>query len=187
MTTEFYSSPDWQGTSGPYINRNVQLDDLYPQGAGDGKDVLENGHHPILAIGDQAAANGRGINQKCGVVVTYEDAVERAVLNIAPGFVCKQYVANVLTYAGGAPATWGASLYIGQPVYLDDSTDLAAGITLSTSPLNEDGLANPLAGWLWYDQTEEEDVGVGGGNADAWPKTADNSKTVYTSVHVLLR
>lgn len=191
MPDEFYTGSDWQGTSGPYVNRNVQLDDLYPQSVNCvGKDVLANGHHPILAIGDQAVANGRGIDQPCGVVVTYDANVQRAVMNVAKGFVCKQYVANILTYAAAVPATWALSLYIGQAVYVDDTpvaAGLAAGVTITLSPLNNAGLANPLAGWLWYDQTEDEDAAVGGGNADAWPKTADNTQTVYTLVNVLMR
>jgi hypothetical protein len=51
---------------------------------------------------------------------------------------------------------------VGQAVYVDDSNDLSAGVTLSMSPLNELGTENPLAGWLWYCQDEIAD-GVAGG------------------------
>ena len=57
---------------------------------------------------------------------------------------------------------------MGQPVYVDDSTsDMAAGVTLSLSPLNSAGTKNPLAGYLWYCQDEIADGQVGGARATA--------------------
>ena len=49
---------------------------------------------------------------------------------------------------------------------MDDSDALGAGCTLSLSPLNDaaPGIANPLAGWLYYCQDEFADSGIGGPN-----------------------
>lgn len=189
MTAEFRSGSDWQGSSGPHIPRNVQSDDLWPhstQGPA-GKDVLADGLHPILAIGNDAVAEGRAYDSPVGVMVTYNAAILRAVMNVAPRMVMHNYnVANVLTYGAPAPATFETSLQIGMRVYVDDSAALAAGVTLSLSPLNDAGLVNVFAGWLWYSQTEDEDVGIGGGNVDAWPKTAANS-LIYTKCDILLK
>jgi len=188
MPDEFFSGTDWQGSSGPLVNRNVHPDDLWPhslQGPA-GKDALADGLHPILAIGNDAAAEGRGYDQPCGVMVTFSSAAERAIMNVAKGFICRQYVANVLTYDGGDAATFETSIQIGMAIYVDDSDDLAAGCTVSLSPLNDAGLYNPLAGWVWYDQTEDEDVGIGGANVDAFPKTVADSLT-YTLLNVLMR
>ena len=183
MPDEFYKGTDWEGSSGPFINRNVQGDDLWPQGAP--KDALADGLHPILAIG----GTGSRPRNVCGVMVTYNSTLDRAVMNVAPGFVCKQYVANVTGYTGGAGAAnaWSANIYIGAPIYLDDSTVLAAGVTCSLSSANNAGASNPLVGVAWYSQTEDEDVGIGGHNADAWPKSfEDGSSTHYLTLDVML-
>lgn len=187
MTTEFRQGTDWQGSSGPHIPRNYQSDDLYPhstQGPA-AKDVLADGLHPFLALGNDAVAEGRSHDQAVGVMVTYNADILRGVMNVASYWVGHNYnVANVLTYAAGVPDTFETSLQIGMKVYIDDSDDLATGVTLSLSPLNDAGLVNPHAGWLHYSQTEDEDVGVGGANVDAWPKTALNS-LVNTEVDVM--
>jgi len=188
MTDEFYEGTDWQGSSEPWVPRDVQDDDLWPHADNvAGKDALASGLHPVLAIGHVGDVD-RDMDV-CGVVVTFNEVLDRAVLNVAPGYICKQYVANILTYAESAPATWAASLYIGQSVYVDSSTvaqGLAAGVTLTLSPFSADGSPNPRAGVLFYDQTEQQDVGIGGGNVDAWPKTVLNDRTVYTLVNVKL-
>lgn len=184
MPAEFMSGTAWQGSSGPYLNRNVHTDDLWPQGAGDGKDTLEDGLHPVLGIGDQV--NHRE-TQIAGVVVTYNAAITRAVLNIAPGFITKQYVTNITGYAQGNANAWAATIEIGHPIYLDDSNDLALGCTLSMSPANDAGLTNPRVGVAFYDQTEDEDVGIGGHNVDAWPKSfTDGSSTHELLINVML-
>ncbi len=189
MTAEFRQGTDWQGSSGPMITRNVQSDDCYPhstQGPA-AKDVLADGLHPILAIGNDAVLEGRDHDQAVGVMVTYNVDILRGVFNVAPRWIGRNYnVANVLTYSGGNPDTFETSLQIGMKVYVDDSADLANGVTLSLSPLNENDLVNPWAGWLWYDQTEDEDIGVGGANVDAWPKTALGS-LVYTEANIMLK
>jgi len=190
MTAEFYKGTDWESSSGPIISRMFDEADLWPVGARSGsgtKDVLADGLHPVLAIGGRAVADGRP-NNVTGVVMTVSPSGGLVQMNVASMAAVKQYVANVLTYSGSppTPATFEQAPVIGQPVYVDDSDDLAEGVTLSLSPLNEDGLANPLAGYLWYDQDEYPDSEVGGANlTNPWPKTWLNS-LVYTKVTVLL-
>jgi len=187
MSTIYYAGTDWESSSGPILSRQYALTDLWPiglnsesDGAGD-KQVLAGGMHPCCAIGPKAQ---RPVNM-VGVIMTYtnDNLIE---LNIAPGFAFKAYVANVLTYNGGVPATWDTSLAIGEPIYVDDSDSLDSGITLSRSPLNDDAGGNPRAGYLWYDQDDYLNSGVGGPNVTAgWPKVVAN-ETTYTLVTVLL-
>ena len=186
----FYGETDWESSSGPILSRQVALADIWPVGANscsDGatdKDVLENGLHPCVAVGLKAL---RGANL-AGVVMTFEgDSTEGLVqLNVAPGFMFKAYVANVLTYNGGNPNTFDQSLAIGDLVYVDDSTDFGEGITLSRSPLNDAGNANPKAGMIWYNQDEYDDSMVGGLHASAGlPITALNSLD-YKLVTIML-
>lgn len=181
MSLTFKSGTNWQGSSGPMLSRNVQGDDLYPHlGQGPAlKDALADGLHPILAIGNDAVAEGRNIDQLTGIMVSYNSDIDRAVMNIAKGFIAHdQNVTNILTYSGSVPNTFETSLQIGMRVFVDDSNDLALGDTLSLSPLNDAGVVNPLCGFLWYAQDEDEDVGIGGGNADAWPKTAADEQAI---------
>jgi len=189
-TTEFYFGTDWESSSGPILSRQFPVTDLWPQGVTAGWcksdnsacDILADGLHPFLAIGPKAL---RPINM-VGVVMTYNATADLAQVNIAPGFVAKAYVANVLTYGGGNPNTFDQSLAIGEPVYIDDSDALADGVTLSRSPANDDANNNPLAGYLFYDQNDYSNFYIGGPNASAdWPKTLANS-LVYTLVSVLL-
>ncbi len=187
MTAEFYGETDWECTSGPIITRAYDnTADLWPEGlaseiAGGNKDVLADGLHPFLAIGAKADRP----NNLVGVVVTYNSVNDRAELNLARFFAAKAYVANVLTYSGSSPNTFDQSLAIGEPVYVDDS-DLAEGVTLSRSPLNEADSPNPLAGYLFYNQDDYDDSGIGGHSAStSWPITVANS-IVYTLVCVLL-
>jgi len=189
MSTVFYGETDWQSSSGPLIIRQFDEADLWPEGAaseiaGGNKDELEDGLHPFLAIGPKAL---RPVNQ-VGVVVTVTND-HLVHMNVAPGFCAKAYVANVLTYdAQGAAATFDQSLAIGEPVYVDDTDALDEGVTLSRSPLNgaNPGTGNPRAGYIYYDQDDFLDSGVGGPNAAAdWPKTIANS-IVYTLLTVML-
>ena len=175
--TEFYGDTDWQQSSGPEVDRNYHLADLWPQvetAPAAAKDVLEDGLHPVFAIGGQTIADGRPENLT-GVVKTYNATAGIAVVNIADGAVVRAYVDNVLTYTlGVGPATFNGTPAIGDPVYVDDSAALGAGCTLSLSPLNVNNLANPLAGWLFYCEDEYADRNIGGPNATSdWPKTWD--------------
>ena len=189
MTDQFYHANDWESSSGPIISRQFAEADIWPvglnsesDGTGD-KEVLADGDHPCVAIGPKAS---RAATTPVGVILSWEN-VNLLNLNVASGFCFKAYVANVLTYSQGSPATFDQSLAIGEPVYVDDSDSLAAGITLSRSPANDDAGANPLAGWLFYDQDDYLDAGVGGANTVAdWPKVVANS-LVYTLVTVMLK
>jgi len=167
MPATFITGPDWQVSSGPYINRIVSVTYLWPQGTNSGsgtKDTLAVNKHPVLAIGGRTAALGRPLNIT-GVVVSYNASDNLAEVNIADGMVVRQYVDNTLTYAAGVPATFQTTPVPGLPVYVDDSNDLAEGITLSMSPLNDADVKNPQAGVLWWDQDEYKSIGKGGANA----------------------
>jgi hypothetical protein len=183
MPDEFYMGTDWQCESDPYLTRKFDLDECWPEGTAASKDDLVDGMHPFFAVGDKA---NRPHNQ-VGVVVGYNSSTDIVVMNVAPGFVAKAYVANVLTYAQGAPATYDAALAAGDPVYVDDSTDLAAGVTLSRSPANEAAALNPLAGFVYRAQDEWDDSGVGGGNSDAFPMSFEHDDALaYLEVCVML-
>ena len=172
MPIHFITGTDWEQSSGPIISRMVHLADCWPQGegnmgeiAGGNKDVLANGDHPAFAVG----AKANRPNNLVGVVMSYEDDATLVVLNMADKFISRQYVANVIHYNIGNKAAdqWDASLALGDPVYVDDSDVLSAGVTLSRSPLNCDGTSNPLFGYIWYCQDDYADEGVGGPNHDA--------------------
>ena len=174
MTAEFYGALGWETSSGPMIVVQVHENDCWPvaDNSGSGtKDELADGLHPVIAIGGRTTADGRPENVTGVVISVFEGLTEPLDLvqvNIATGYIVKNYVANILTYDGqGAPATFETAPVPGQPVYVDDSADLAEGVTLSMSALNEGGLPNPLAGYLWYCQTEYADAAVGGPNAAA--------------------
>lgn len=181
--TVFYTGTDWQGSSEPYINRNVIEADLWPVGAADGRDELEAGHHMFFAIGP-VAARPRNL---VGVSVTYDDAADRAVMNIAPGFVAKAYVCNITTYAQGVASAWATTLRFGEPVWIDDSAEVGLGCTLSLAGSNSAGSTNPKAGYVWRMQDEEPSTGVGGTNTDPFPKSfSTNTDEAWLLVDVLL-
>ena len=178
MPTEFFSGTDWEQSSGPIVSRKVAVADLWPEGANavGTKDDLAGGLHPALAIGGITTADGRPENVT-GVVMTYTNDY-LVQMNIATGFIVRQFVSNILTYSGVTPATFETAPNIGMPVYVDDSAALSAGVTLSLSPLNSAGLANPQWGSLFYCQDEYRDGEVGGPNAAVtWPPTWANEET----------
>ena len=189
MPNHFITGTDWEQSSGPIISRMVHLADCWPQGTGamgdiggGDKDVLANGDHPAFAVG----AKANRPNNLVGVVMSYEAAAGLVVLNMADKFISRQYVANVLSYAQGAPATWAGTYALGAPVYVDDSAALAEGVTLSLSPENQTPSPNPLFGYIWYCQDDYSDHGVGGPNASAGlPVTADNTKLVEALLCVM--
>ncbi len=184
MTTyaEFYGESDWEQSSGPLVNRKFEEDVLWPiaDNSGSGtKDALADGLHPVVAIGGRTAADGRA-NNRTGVVVTYNATSDIAVVNIADGYIVRNYVSNIAGYDGqNAANAWEAAPVIGQPVYIDDSDDLGAGCTLSMSPLNDAGVDNPLAGHLMYCQDEYVDYAIGGSNSDQWGPTWLGSTAEY--------
>ncbi len=184
MAATFTAGTDWEQSSGPIVNVDVQESDCWPvddrSGSGT-KDQLDAGLHPLIAVGEYAAP-GRPLNL-CGVVMSINmsvlgTATDRVVLNIAHGFITRQYVDNTLTYSNNVPDTFEQTPVVGQPVYVDDSNDLAEGTTLSMSPLNDADVENPLAGVLWYCQDEIADGQVAGSRATATFDTAlPNSQT----------
>jgi len=193
MTTYFYSGPDWQQSSEPHTFVEVQESDCWPvddRSVSGAKDQLDDGLHPVIAIGGRTAADGRPLNLT-GVVVSCNisalgTATDRIVVNIADGTIVRNYVANVLTYSGLSPNTFEQAPVVGQPVYVDDSSDLAAGVTLSMSPLNEADVRNPLAGYLWYCQDEIADGQVGGSRATATFDSSLSNSLVQQVYCVLL-
>jgi hypothetical protein len=172
-----FKGHDWQCSSGPIVTRDFDASaDLWPIGAGSevgatDKDELEDGLHPVVAIGDSAQ---RPINLT-GVVISYNEGNDRAQVNLGEKVCVKNYVSNVTSYTGTVPATYDTTVAIGRPVYVDDSAHLSSGVTLSMSPLNTDADANPLAGYVHYCQDDYDDSGVGGAGANiSYPRTQAN-------------
>lgn len=83
--------------------------------------------------------------QLTGTILTVDAANSVALIDFTPGMVYRQTVRNVRTYVGAAENTWGA-INIGDPVYYDNSATMPAGTYLSTSPLDNLGVANTLFG-----------------------------------------
>ena len=189
-TTAFYSGTDWQQSSGPFCNRYFELADLWPQGtgsmgeiAGGDKDILAAGLHPVLAIG----AKANRPRNLTGVVVDY-DGDQRVLMNVEDCMIVRQYVANITGYTGSAANAWDSNLDAGDPVFVDDSRALAAGVTLSRSQSNESGSANPLAGYIMYCQDDYDDSDFGGRDqhGGGLPHSASGSETEYVLTCLLL-
>jgi len=157
----FLTGTDWECSSGPICTVNVLSNaDLWPlHGL-----VLANGDHPVMAIGSTASRPHNIV----GSVMSVE-ATNRAVVNIAPQHIVKAFVSNITAYNQGVASAWAGTLIFAQPVYVDDSADLAAGTTLSLSPTNSAGAQNPLAGFAWREQTHEPDTYASGGRTDNYP------------------
>jgi hypothetical protein len=179
----FYEGTNWEQSSEPLLVVDVQESDCWPvsDNSGSGtKDALDEGLHPVIAIGERAAP-ARPFNMT-GVVVSYVGAgtgtgTDRVMVNIARGAIVRQWVSNILTYST-TPATYETTPTVGQPVYVDDSAYLSEGVTLSMSPLSTAGTENPLAGWLWYCQDEIADGVAGGARTSATFDTSlPNSET----------
>jgi len=181
--TTFQDGTDWEQSSEPLCIIDVQEADCWPVSDNSiaAKDALDEGLHPIIAIGERSGVP-RPFNLT-GVVVSYVGAgvgtgTDRVMVNVHRGAIVRQWVSNILTYGGGDPATYETTPTVGQPVYVDDSDDLSAGVTISMSPLNAIGTENPLAGWLWYCQDEIADAVVGGSRAAAtFDGALPNAKT----------
>lgn len=192
MPDTFQEGTDWEQASEPQTIITVQESDCWPvadrSGSGT-KDEIDEGLHPVIAIGGRTAADGRPLNLT-GVVVSFSgtvgDPTAHVRVNIADGYIVRQYVANVLTYSGGSANTFEQAPVPGQPVYVDDSDDLSEGVTLSMSPLNDADVRNPLAGYLFYCQDEYADSWVGGPNVAATFDTALANELVEQEFCVLL-
>lgn len=165
MPTEFLSGTDWQSSSGPVLSRGLHIDDIWPIGAAENKDEAFEGMHPFVACGVQ----GDRPHNAVGVVLTYDDVSKRVQVNLAPGYIAKQYVCNITTYGGQVATGWAASLHVGSPVYIDDSAEVSLGCTLSCAPANFAAALNPLAGFVWPCQDELPDTYIGGGRTDPFP------------------
>jgi len=144
--------------------------------------VLAAGLHPVLAIGEK----GNRPRNLTGVVITYQSNNDRAVMNLADKVIVRQYVNNVTSYTGGAVYTFNSTFSVGDPVYVDDSGPLSAGVTLSCSPLNESGSANPLAGYVMRCQDQYDDEGVGGVDGDVFPMSLSTTQATELLVCVML-
>ena len=181
MTTEFYSGTNWEQSSGPLVIRAFHGSELWPDTT-DGKDTLADGLHPVLAVGDKS------FRPDCltGVVVTYNATADIAQLNMASGFVVRQEVANVSGYTGTSPNAWNATIDVGDPVFVDDSPVLAAGVTLSFAKTGDIGV-NPLAGYVHRCQDEYVDYEISGPNtSDTYPISVAAATTEYTELCILL-
>lgn len=194
MSSTFYSGPQWEQSSGPIITRDFHFDDLWPVGvdgdcAGGDKDLLEDGLHPVVAIGPNDA-NGNKAGRPhnlTGVVIACTDDAELAQVNVAEKVVARNYVANNTAYSSTTPITPDQSMAIGEPVWVDDSSGLPTGVTLSRSPINEENEANPLAGYLYYCQDELKNFAVGGPNRTAvWPKVDETGVVTYAVYCIML-
>jgi hypothetical protein len=84
--------------------------------------------------------------QLTGTILVIDADDEMAVIDFTHSMVYEHDVRNVLTYSEGAEATWGA-IDIGDAIFYDRSSTMPANAKLSTSPLDEDGDANPLFGF----------------------------------------
>lgn len=168
MTTAEFQGHPYEQSSEPQNVIQVHEKDIWPvaDNSGSGtKDAIGIGLHPVVAIGGRTVADGRPLN-RTGVVISFAAGSTTALgmvqVDIADGKAVYNWVANVLTYAAGVPATFEQAPVPGQPVFVDDSDDLAEGVTLSMSPLNDGALKNPLAGHLFYAQDEMADSAFGG-------------------------
>ena len=181
MPDEFYTGTNWEQSSGPLCTRAFQSNELWPTTAA-GKPALAAGDHPVLAVGDKSFRP----NCLTGVVVTYDAVALIAQLNIASGFVVRQYVANATAYTGTSVTGWSAGIDIGDAVFVDDSPVLPAGVTLSFAATGDIG-ANPLAGYVYRCQDEYVDSYISGPNtSDTYPISVAAATTVYTELCILL-
>jgi len=85
--------------------------------------------------------------QLTGTILTVDADTSVAVIDFTCSMVYYHEVRNVLTYSGAAENTWGA-INIGDIVYYDNSATMPAGVYLSTSPLDNLGVANTLFGFV---------------------------------------
>jgi len=198
MPTSFYYGTDWQQSSSPHIIRQVAEGDVWPvddNSDSGAKDNLLTGGvynpalHPVVAIGGRTAADGRPLNFT-GIVTDVTPSATQAEslvrVNVADGAIVRNYVANVLSYSGTVATTFETAPVPGQPVYVDDSEALTAGVTLSMSPLSGQGLKNPQAGVLFYCQDEYPNDMVGGPNAAATFDTSLSNSLVEQVYCVML-
>jgi hypothetical protein len=106
------------------------------------------------AIGEPFLVAGGLLDKRItGHVLTLDADQSMIIGDVTQGAVYRYQVRNVLTYAAAVEATWDA-LNVGTPVYYDGSSTMPAGVKLSTSPLDKDGLGQALFGYVVPDQGE---------------------------------
>ncbi len=100
---------------------------------------------------DDVAAPGTG-TQLCGTILSIDAVNSVATVDFTCGMVYRHAIRNVATYAGNVENTWAAYQF-GAPVYYDRSATMPATSHLSLSPLDNNGVANPLFGFIvaWDD------------------------------------
>ncbi len=92
--------------------------------------------------------------QITGVSISLDAVRSVAILNVAQGAVYRQNIRNCITYAANIENAWRV-VNIGDPVWYDNSaTMLVGGWQLSTSPLDDLGVANTLFGHVVMLQDE---------------------------------
>ena len=167
MPDDFYNGTNWEQSSGPIVNVEVHEMDVWPvnDNAAGAKDVLVDGLHPVVAVGERTAAGGRPANIT-GVVMTVTagsvNSMSIVELNVALGMIVRQYVSNIRDHSA---VDYETNPTVGMPVYVDDSAALSAGVTLSMAEMTATDLLNPQAGVLWYCQDEMANSEMGGARA----------------------
>ena len=186
-----YQGTDWAESALANVpSPKYHFDDVWPQGVGsasDGsdKDPLEAGDHVFLAVGPKT---DRTVKTLVGFTSVVVEEAEQLELRTTPNEACKAKISNVLTYDQGDPATFVTSIDVGMLVYLDDSPGLPTDVTLSFSPLNAAGDANPLAGIIHRGQSDYDDSGVGGfGASTDFPVTVADELTEVQFAVMLIK
>ena len=118
--------------------------------------VLAADHSPTLLLSRLLAAVG-----KMGTILSQEtiNGVDGLVVDFHRDQVFYHLVRNVRTYnphAAHTEATFGV-IAVGDPIYYDRNkhvVTLPAGCYLSTSPLDNEGAANPLFGFAVYSSVQ---------------------------------
>ena len=189
MGATFFSGTDWQESSERPCHVKVHEADMWPMSTRSGsgtKDTLTAGEHPVIAIGGRTMADGRPDNLT-GVVVGFDSAANMAIVDVCPSRIVRQVVWNISAYSKTVASAWENAPIAGQPVFVDDSNDLAEGDTLSMSNSNDADIANPLAGYIFYCQDEYTDSGIGGPQSvDTFPLSWSDSVSMGYEVCVLL-
>ena len=103
-------------------------------------DATPNPGNPNALLSDNAG------KQLVCMVLAVDSARSLATIQIPGAIGYKVQVRNVKTYSAGAEATF-QSIGIGDEIYYDRSATMPAGVSLSTSPLDSTGAANPLYGY----------------------------------------
>lgn len=85
--------------------------------------------------------------QLTGTIISIDASDSVAEVDVRASNVYYHEVRNVLTYANEVEATWGV-INIGDIVYYDNSATMPAGVYLSTSPLDNLGVANTRFGFV---------------------------------------